>query len=469
MKEPNHKKKEKQELANAFLEEISEGSMPMLSLEQCELLLEIFVENAHEEGLNHLEEVLMEQFPFSEEAQLMLVEIKSFMLQYDDALSILDQRLMMSPTNADLLTAKGEILIITEKYEQAEDALQQALLYHHEPAEIHYNLGLVAQATQKPEIAIENFNKALEIDPNLENVWLDLGYNLEMVDRPEEAMRCYEHYLDLDPFSATAWFNLGVVCCKLDHLDKAVNAYDFAITLEDDFASAHFNLGNVYMNLEKFDKAIRCYEKVLELEGSSGETYCYLGAAYEHQGLTREASRHYKKSVSFDKNYDDGWFGLASCCIKTDRPSEAKHFIEKAIALTEDKPVYWMIAAEAERMLNNWEKAELCFERARSIGGINEELYVHWSMMYYQRNDFSKAFEKVSEGMQILEKNARLHYIAAAYLLLGHQYDEAIDYLKTALSLDQEKFDALLDFFPSRKTQKALFEFINQYRKDQIE
>ncbi|MBC7891571.1 MAG: hypothetical protein H7Y12_05095, partial [Sphingobacteriaceae bacterium] len=99
------------------------------------------------------------------------------------------------------------------------------------------------------------------------------------------------------------------------------------------------------------------------------------------------------------------------------------------------------------------------------LDSSNPELWLKWSLLYYEQGDMEKAYEIVQSGIDELPEEAILYYQAVIYLINEGQYREAFLYLETGLVLDYDKHTLLFDYFTNLETQKALYRIIEQYRK----
>jgi tetratricopeptide (TPR) repeat protein len=163
--------------------------------------------------------------------------------------------------------------------------------------------------------------------------------------------------------------------------------------------------------------------------------------------------------------YDEPWFGIGSCLNKQNRWYEAIHFLNKAVKLNDEHPIYWRILAEAEYNIGNMMSCLEAFEKAALLDPECKETWLQWSFVYYEQGDYDKAIATIMEGMDELPEESELYYRAVVYLIANKQFKEAFSCLENALVLDYEKHTVLYDFFTDLGMQKALFKIIDQYRK----
>jgi tetratricopeptide (TPR) repeat protein len=116
--------------------------------------------------------------------------------------------------------------------------------------------------------------------------------------------------------------------------------------------------------------------------------------------------------------------------------------------------------------LGNYVSSLECYNRAANLDPENPDIWLNWSLLYFEQEDYSKAFEIIYEGILEQPQEADLFYRAVVYLVYDHSYNEAYKYLQDALQLNFDAHQQIFTFFPSLTTQKALYKIIEQYNKD---
>jgi len=224
-------------------------------------------------------------------------------------------------------------------------------------------------------------------------------------------------------------------------------------------------MANAYMNLERYKEANECYLLTLQHETPTADLYCHLGASYEKLKDFGKALEYYRESLKIDKEWDEGWYGVAVCLAVEEKWIEALNCIRKAIKLSEHVADYWLVLGELEYKIGNVFSSIEAFEKAADLEPDYEEVWLKWSLVLFDQGQFDKAYEVIQEGLDDIPDNASMYYRATAYLLHAGEYKEALIHLEIALTLSYEAHEQLYDFFPDLEKQKALFKLIEQYRK----
>jgi tetratricopeptide (TPR) repeat protein len=145
---------------------------------------------------------------------------------------------------------------------------------------------------------------------------------------------------------------------------------------------------------------------------------------------------------------------------------EAIHFFSKAVKIDLESGLYWKGLADAEAKMGNYIAAHEAYAEASEMDEENPEVWLDWSLLYYEQGDFEAAQETVENGLSEIPDSADLFYRSVVYLIEAGKYQMAVNQLETALILDFDGHTQLYDFLPNLQTQKGLFKIIDQYRKN---
>ena len=127
-----------------------------------------------------------------------------------DALSELDAAVAISPTNQEILAARGHILCELEEW--AEAAKNYTTLVDVAPrnSTAIYNLAVCLEKTRQWEQAGLRFDQAMKMDGKRVECYLGQGLCLLNEDKAEAALNNLEKYLEVRPEDETAQFGKAV-------------------------------------------------------------------------------------------------------------------------------------------------------------------------------------------------------------------------------------------------------------------
>lgn len=215
-----------------------------------------------------------------------------------------------------------------------------------------------------------------------------------------------------------------------------------------------------------------------------------------------KAISYLRRSLELDPSNAAAYYKMAELLYKTDKLAEAEKCILLALELEDTNKYYYLLAADIQAQLANFDKAaafyesmlsktdagpqhllELAvlhlhlqdytkaiqtFEQAEKIMGVNEQIILQKQKLYLQQNKLQQALR---EGEKLVEHfpGEPAYVVKQAELLINNQrYEEAMKYLQNYLqeSPDQAQAQYLLgkvhqqqgDFTAANKHLKEAFE-----------
>lgn len=410
----------------------------------------------------------IKQYPFVSDFKIEKAQLLLFMGNYEQALELVDEVLLLQPYDLDANLIKSNALCFLGKFDEAVEILEQILSFRPEGAdEIYYSLGMVYQNWGKSEEAIECFKHTIALNIHHEAATFEFALALENLNKLREGISFYESIINKDPYNYLAWYYIAEIYERMLSFTNALQAYEYATLIKEDFADAFFGMGTMYMNLKEYLKAREAFERVLELDqNKSADTYCHLAATYEKTENYLKAIEYYRKAIQTDAMWDEAWYGWGICLYAQEKWGQAIGVFKKATEINPDNPTYWLALADTEHKLGNLYSAIEAYEAASELDPFNAQTWLNWSFVYYEQNDMQKALDILEEGLEELPDEAELIYRQIAYLMSMGSYKEAFHRLEIALATHYEQHTYLYEFFDNVEIQKALFKIIQQYKEN---
>jgi protein O-GlcNAc transferase len=218
------------------------------------------------------------------------------------ALVAYGKALELSPTDADLITSRAELLVLRERFDEAIAACDGVLALNAEDSQA---LATKAQALDwqgKPGEALEYARDAVEADSRnafafaiLAEVYADLGSPL--------ARDTAQRAIELAPDSAIAHRNLGYALERLGLYDAAMAQYDEAIRLEPNLFVYYLNIGFTDMAMSDLNAAIESFRAAAQKDPHSAMALDALGWAYVNAGDAESAIETLQLAVAEDPSH----------------------------------------------------------------------------------------------------------------------------------------------------------------------
>jgi tetratricopeptide (TPR) repeat protein len=190
------------------------------------------------------------------------------------------------------------------------------------------------------EKALEHAKRAVELAPEDALLWARLS-ELELsrgdLDAALEAATKAEM---LDPDLARTETVLGFAYLTRIEVDEARAAFDRAIARDPADPLPRLGLGLAKIRNGDLDAGSEDIEIAASLDPNNSLVRSYLGKAYYEQKRGGLASSEYEQAKLLDPKDPTPWFYDAIEKQTTNRPVEALHDLQKAIALNDNRAVY---------------------------------------------------------------------------------------------------------------------------------
>lgn len=241
----------------------------------------------------------------------------------EEARSIYQQILMISPDNADALHLLGMIAYSMKEYEAAAELMGRAIQINPNYAEAHYNLGKVFQDQDRLEEAITSYQCSIAINPGIAEAHYNLGIIFGKQNRLDEAIASYRRAIAINPDDAFSHYNLGNLLQKQGRPDEAIASYQRAILMDPDYAAAYNNLGNLLQEQGKLDEAITSYRHAIKSDPNDAYLHYNLGNALQEQERFEEATASYQRAIAINPGYVEAYNNLGYMLQQQGRLDEA--------------------------------------------------------------------------------------------------------------------------------------------------
>ena len=150
-----------------------------------------------------------------------------------------------------------------------------------------------------------------------------------------------------NPEDARGYLNLGKEYAQHQQYKEAIEAYRRAITIEPGLDEAYSALGAAYFDQKNFAEALPWMEKRVRIAPDDSLRNFDLGNVFFQLKRYDDAVASYKKAIDNSYSFQEAWYSLAVCYIKTGKMEEAR----KIHTWLQSKNNY--LAVSLERHLQN--------------------------------------------------------------------------------------------------------------------
>lgn len=275
---------------------------------------------------------------------------------------------------ASYFTLRAALLLVVGRVDEARPAIQRALQINPRHGTAYALQAVIAVVQGQEKEALRLAHLAAELDPRSPIPQIALSYAYQSIFEIEKALVHAKKATDLFPADALAWARVAELQLSLGHLDEAAKAAQQAVARAPNLARTQTVRGFAYLTQIKIDKAKAAFARAIALDPSAPLSRLGLGLAKIRQGDLKAGTQEIEIAASLDPNdslirsylgkayYDQKRIGLAatelalakkldpndptpwfySAILKqtTNRPVEALHDVQKAIALNDNRAVY---------------------------------------------------------------------------------------------------------------------------------
>ena len=242
--------------------------------------------------------------------------------------------------------------------------------------------------------------------PEEESVLLMLAWAHYDNGATKQAIECLETLLDRElqrkVFTGFAYDELVRIYKKEKNYAGLTEICERAVAAQPEDLGLLAELGNAYFQAGKTKEALSAYKKLIGMEADNSAYHCFLGETLFACGRFKESEAAYSHAAAIDQEQADRYhFKLASLFIKIDNYSEAKRILERCIALSPAKPVYYCCLGDALIGLGQYEEAQAAYEMAVQYDKSSAGAYYNrLGNALVQAKLFSRAAEAFQEAIK---------------------------------------------------------------------
>lgn len=219
------------------------------------------------------------------------------------AQSLYEQILQISPQHADSLHLLGLIAYKSNNFAQAHSLIDQAIQVNDRNPQYFFNLGLVHQALRQLDQAVRAYQQAIVLKPQYPEAYGNLGNVFREKGELSQAAGAYQQAITLKPGEGNGYNNLGVVLKEQGKLTEAVETYRRALAVNPQHTEAHCNLGIALQEQGQLDGAVAAFEQALRINPRYGKAHHSLGLVWLWKGQMDLAFQSFRQSAECIQNH----------------------------------------------------------------------------------------------------------------------------------------------------------------------
>ena len=312
--------------------------------------------------------------------------------------------------------------------DQAVDSYIDAIKFNPNIAEAYYRLATLLW--DKGEInlsaAIEQCKSAINLSPSNSNARIYAGYFLEMAKQYDEAEKEFKEAIKLNPLKS-ARSRLSLASMYIDKMhDTQINAKDFSNSLYY-MLSGSLSIALDYPSLKMLYKNLSKNLSVM--------FYDVVGNILEKTKNYSMAVKTYDKAASSTGRNEVYYKKIGDISIQKDNIDEAKYSYIKALETNPyDRELLFKLATITQVYFEEDTATAIdCYAKLLELGEQNPNIYYEMGHLYLKKEDFINSINAFKLALDKDEQNPFYHNALAYALIRAEQYEEACEHYKFAI------------------------------------
>ncbi|GEM_PF-2262578 len=319
--------------------------------------------------------------------------------KYDEAAEVLLQVLAVDPDYYDVYALLGKVYEAKGNMEEAERIYEKALKVD-EDYQLLVACARVKRRLGKLEEAKNYYLKAFWQNPANQEVMFDLLKVLDEMKDWDTALKVVEQAIETLPRSPLLRYLAGVYSLRLGDTKGAYQYLKEAVNLNPEYVDALYELGRIALEEGRLVVAKEYVERILKIFPSSGKAHWLKAQILEKEGNKIALIEELKQVVRLEPSIIEAKKKLGFLYEESGLLSEAARLLEEYWQLSQDRDVALKLA-EIHQKLGNYERAEYYLEVAKNFDEESEEYNYKMAKMYFERQDYSVAYEYATKVWQI--------------------------------------------------------------------
>ena len=349
------------------------------------------------------------------------------------------------------------------RYTEAEEILRPILAKNKRDVEGNYELGYSLFKQERYEEALEYFLKLEKLNDADDWLYQKIGICYKNLDKKEEALKYYLKAVELDEEDTYSMSDIAWLYNVLGKYEEGLKYLERLEELGQDDAWTNGEFGYCLSRLERHEEAIKKLNHALEVEDEEKDIahiHSLLGWSYRQLEDYDKALEHYIQSK--ENGRDSAWINdeIGYCYKKKSDLKKALEFY--LLAEKYDKNDLDLVSeiAWVYSILGEYKEGLKYTERAVKLGRNDAWINIQYGACLANSNRFQEAIEKLEYALSLdEEKDLAFAYsqLGWCYRLLG-DYEKALEY--HIKSQEEGRNDAWINFEIA-----ICYENLNDYEK----
>ncbi len=224
----------------------------------------------------------------------------------DEALALLEARVVYFEHSAPIRDAVGQLYMQRGKYIQAVDMFRQASILSTDDLAVREHLALAQFRAKQYRDASDTLVRLLKDERYLKraDLYIAQGECCLQLGRFREARESFELASQISPAQAGIWLGMAKSAMELSDLRRAEMSLKRALTLDPASSESNLLMGYLRLKQDKLDEAMASFRKASALDSTDTVSLCMVGYTLEKQGKNTEAFEYYNRALKLKPGDD---------------------------------------------------------------------------------------------------------------------------------------------------------------------
>ncbi|KNC21821.1 putative Bardet-Biedl syndrome 4 protein [Lucilia cuprina] len=201
-----------------------------------------------------------------------LAEIHRKEKEYNKAIEVLENCLLLSPENTDVLTEIGVLYLKLNETQKAFDRLLEVIQFDKNCLRGLMAFGAILQSRNDVDGALGKYREIAALKPDIAELWNNIGLCFFKKQKFIVAISSLRKAIWLSPLNYNALYNLSLIYITAQQYASAFHTLAAAINLRKDNAECYMLLGICLRKLEDFDNAFTAFERASAISAAAFAT-----------------------------------------------------------------------------------------------------------------------------------------------------------------------------------------------------
>ncbi|RKU14115.1 hypothetical protein C6501_08825 [Candidatus Poribacteria bacterium] len=339
---------------------------------------------------------------------------------------------------AELLSQRGNVLLLLGKTEEAIEVYSQAIELNPHHAFAYNNLGIAYEKKYEVNKALENYNQAIRLKDDFVEVYFNRGTIFAKKGEGNKAIEDFDKTIHLDPHFALAYSHRGNVYEEKNEIERAIKEHCKAIKLDPKEPIFYNNRGLAYEKIGTFDLAIKDFDKALELKTNYAIAYNNRGAVYRSKGKLDKSIEDCSTAIKLDPHYAEPYNNRGAAYRNSGEIDLAIQDYDMAISLKLDFFQAYYNRGIAYHETGKIEIAIKDYSKAIKINPEHAHPYNNRGNIYLLKGDYERAIEDYSKAINLNSELSQPFYNRAEAWLRLEKWEKVKADLTTAKNMGMD-------------------------------